>query len=136
MDELIKHKIFTMDSTKRDTLLTVAMSKFAKNGYKKTTTDEIILEAGISKGLLFHYFGAKKDLYIFLFEYAITTIMQEYYAQIDIKEKDILKRLRHMILRREVRKHLNMCPCMHRLILAMERDFLMAAWMIYLMCIL
>ena len=64
MEELRKHKIFTMEDTKRDALLTAAMSKFAKNGYKKTTTDEIILEAEISKGLLFHYFGTKKDLYI------------------------------------------------------------------------
>lgn len=98
MEELIKHKIFTMEETKRNVLLTAAMSKFAKNGYKKTTTDEIILEAEISKGLLFHYFGTKKDLYLFLFEYANTKIMQEYYAQIDIKERDILERLRNMFL--------------------------------------
>ncbi|OAA86796.1 TetR/AcrR family transcriptional regulator [Clostridium ljungdahlii] len=98
MEELTKHKIFTMDAMKRDTLFTVAMSKFAKSGYKKTTTDEIISEAEISKGLLFHYFGTKKDLYIFLFEYANTTIMQDFYGQINIKEKDILERLRKMFL--------------------------------------
>lgn len=98
MEKLIKHKIFTMEDTKRDTMLTVAMRKFAKNGYKKTTTDEIISEAEISKGLLFHYFGTKKDLYIFLFEYANTTIMQDFYAQIDMKERDIFERLRNMFL--------------------------------------
>ncbi|MEY8002035.1 hypothetical protein AB8U03_17965, partial [Clostridium sp. Mt-5] len=52
----------------------------------------------ISKGLLFHYFGTKKNLYIFLFKYANTIIMQEYYSQINIKEKDILKRFRNMFL--------------------------------------
>ncbi|MTK13409.1 MAG: TetR/AcrR family transcriptional regulator [Clostridiaceae bacterium] len=98
MEKLTKHKIFTMEDTKRNTLLTVAMRKFAKNGYKKTTTDEIISEAEISKGLLFHYFGTKKDLYTFLFEYASTTIMQDFYAQIDMKERDVLKRLRKMFL--------------------------------------
>jgi len=98
VEELIKHKIFTMENTKRDLLLTVAMRKFAKNGYKKTTTDEIISQAEISKGLLFHYFGTKKDLYIFLFEYANTTIMHDFYEQIDMKERDILKRLRNMFL--------------------------------------
>lgn len=98
MEELTKHKIFTMEQIKRDTLFTVAMSKFAKNGYKKTSTDEIISEAEISKGLLFHYFGTKKDLYIFLFEYASTTIMQDFYMQIDRSERDILKRLRNMFL--------------------------------------
>lgn len=98
MEELRKHKIFTMEDTKRNNLLTVAMSKFAKNGYKKTATDEIISEAEISKGLLFHYFGTKKDLYIFLFEYASATIMQDFYAQIEMEEKDILERLRKMFL--------------------------------------
>lgn len=98
MEELTKHRIFTMEDTKRDTLLTVAMSKFAKNGYKKTTTDEIISDAEISKGLLFYYFGTKKDLYIFLFEYANTIIMQDFYAQIDMKERDILERLRNIFL--------------------------------------
>ncbi|MGC7870153.1 TetR/AcrR family transcriptional regulator [Desulfosporosinus sp. SYSU MS00001] len=96
MEELTKHKIFTMEDTKRDALLIASMNKFANNGYKKTTTDEIILEAGISKGLLFHYFGTKKDLYIFLFLYANTLIMQEYYAQVNLKERDILERLRNM----------------------------------------
>lgn len=98
MEELTKHKIFTMEETKRNTLITVAMSKFAKNGYKKTTTDEIISEAEISKGLLFHYFGTKKDLYIFLFEYANTTIIQKFFEQINMKERDILERLRNMFL--------------------------------------
>jgi Transcriptional regulator len=98
MEELINHKIFTMDDRKRSTLLSAAMSKFAKNGYKKTTTDEIILEAEISKGLLFHYFGTKKDLYVFLFKYAINSVMQEYYTQIDLQEGDILIRLRNSFL--------------------------------------
>ncbi len=98
MKDLSKHKIFTMEETKRDTLLTAAMSQFAKNGYKKATTDEIILEAGISKGLLFHYFGTKKDLYIFLFEYAGAIIMREYYAKIDMEQSDILERLRKVFL--------------------------------------
>lgn len=98
MGELEKHKIFTMEDTKRDALLTAAMSMFAKNGYKKTTTDEIILEAEISKGLLFHYFGTKKALYLFLFEYSNTILMQEYYERINYEERDILKRLRNMFL--------------------------------------
>ena len=87
-----------MEATKRDTLFTVAMSKFAKSGYKKTTTDEIIMAAEISKGLLFHYFGTKKDLYIFLFEYANLIIMEDFHAQINMKERDILERLRNMFL--------------------------------------
>jgi TetR/AcrR family transcriptional regulator len=92
------HKIFTMDETKRNALFSAAMDEFAKNGYKKTTTDAIISKAGISKGLLFHYFGTKKDLYIYLFKYANKIIMNEYYEKIDYKSKDIFLRLKRMIL--------------------------------------
>ncbi|WMJ89042.1 TetR/AcrR family transcriptional regulator [Anaerocolumna sp. MB42-C2] len=98
MEDLTKHKIFTMEETKREVLLAAAMNKFAKNGYKKTTTDEIIAEAEISKGLLFHYFGTKKDLYVFLFKYAYKIIMDDYYAQLDLKQRDVLKRFRDMFL--------------------------------------
>lgn len=87
-----------MEENKRKILLSTAMGQFSKNGYKKTTTDEIIGEAEISKGLLFHYFGTKKDLYLFLFEYAVQTVMKEYFEQINLLERDILERLRNSFL--------------------------------------
>lgn len=93
-----KHKISAMSEEKRTALLTAAMAEFAQNGYKKTSTDAIISRAGISKGLLFHYFGTKKDLYIYLYEYANRIVMKEYNDKIDYDSKDIFARLRSMIL--------------------------------------
>ena len=43
---------------------------FAKSGYKKTSIAGIAEEAGISKAAIFHYFGTKKDLYLYLYNYA------------------------------------------------------------------
>ena len=37
---------------------------------KKASTDDIAAKAGISKGLLFYYFHNKKELYLYLLEYA------------------------------------------------------------------
>jgi len=87
-----------MDQTKRIALFSAAMEEFAKNGYKKTATDTIIKAAGISKGLLFHYFGTKKDLYIYLFEYANRIIMDEYYQKIDYTSQDLFVRIKGMLL--------------------------------------
>ena len=42
---------------------------FSKSGYEKTAISEIAAEAGVSKTAIFHYFGTKKDLYLFLFNY-------------------------------------------------------------------
>ena len=98
MEHLSDHKIFTMDAIRREALFISAMTEFAKNGYRKASTDAIVVGAGISKGLLFHYFGTKMDFYIYLFEYANSVIMAEYYNKVDMDTRDILARLRSMIL--------------------------------------
>ncbi len=59
-----------MPEDKKQRIIRAAMEHFAKNGYKKATVDEIIAAAGISKGLIFHYFGNKKKLFLYLYEFA------------------------------------------------------------------
>lgn len=72
-----EHKIMAMKEEKRERLITEALKEFAK-GYSSAHTDEIVKQAGISKGLLFHYFGSKKELFLFLYRYALTTINKEF----------------------------------------------------------
>ncbi|KPK96045.1 hypothetical protein AMJ80_02250 [bacterium SM23_31] len=48
---------------KREIIISVAQKKFAQYGPRKTTIDEIANGAGISKGLIYHYFADKKDIY-------------------------------------------------------------------------
>ena len=43
-------------------IMTVAAALFAKYGYKKTSIDEIVSAAGISKGLFYHYYTNKACL--------------------------------------------------------------------------
>ncbi len=87
-----------MEEYKRNLFLTASMNEFAINGYKKASTDKIVKEANLSKGLLFYYFGTKKDLYLFLFEYSMEIILKDYYSHVDILERDILKRLKKLLL--------------------------------------
>ena len=47
-------KFLKLDDEKRDRILNAAMKEF-RYGYVKASTDIIVKEAGISKGLLFHY---------------------------------------------------------------------------------
>ncbi|MBC7338085.1 MAG: helix-turn-helix transcriptional regulator, partial [Clostridia bacterium] len=49
---------------RREKLLEAAIREFAEKGYGGASTNAIVREAGISKGLLFHYFGSKKDLFL------------------------------------------------------------------------
>lgn len=86
------HKIMSMEKEKRNTILNASMSEFSK-GFKMASTDLIAQKAGISKGLLFHYFGTKRDLYLFILDYALETVMNEYKILLYSDEKDLLERI-------------------------------------------
>jgi AcrR family transcriptional regulator len=58
------------------------------NGYKNGSTDVIVKEAGISKGLLFHYFGTKQELYRFLRDYSIRFLQLEIRSNVSASETD------------------------------------------------
>ncbi|MBL9022839.1 MAG: TetR/AcrR family transcriptional regulator [Myxococcales bacterium] len=49
---------------RREQLLTVAMSLFLERPYDQVSMDDLAARAGVSKGLVFHYFGSKRELYV------------------------------------------------------------------------
>ncbi|MDL2300414.1 TetR/AcrR family transcriptional regulator [Clostridiaceae bacterium OttesenSCG-928-D20] len=63
---------------KRTAVLNAGYFRFGRDGYKKTAMSEIAKTAGVSKASLFHYFGAKKDLYAYLFRTACETIAADF----------------------------------------------------------
>ena len=67
----MNEKFFDLKKEKQDRMINAALKIFALNGYKHASTDDIVSEAGISKGLLFHYFGNKIGLYSFLYDYSV-----------------------------------------------------------------
>lgn len=85
-------KFMKLDEEKRMRIINAAMREFARRGYKDAKTDNIVREAGISKGLLFHYFGTKKKLYLFLLDYTLDFMESEFLPQVS-RDKDIFERL-------------------------------------------
>lgn len=67
----MNEKFFDLKKEKQDRMINAALKIFAINGYKHASTDDIVVQAGISKGLLFHYFGSKLGLYEFLYDYSV-----------------------------------------------------------------
>ena len=59
-------KFLALDENKRDIILRAALQEFGKYGYKKTSVEQIAESAGISKSMVFHYFGSKLSLFEFL----------------------------------------------------------------------
>lgn len=85
------------DETKKHTqIMTAAAALFAKQGYKKTTVDEIVEGAGISKGLFYHYFENKKELYLCLYNTYIDILSNSIRKKVDLSETDFFLRLKQL----------------------------------------
>lgn len=73
----MNERFFDLKKTRQDQIINGAMRIFAENGYKHASTDEMVAAAGISKGLLFHYFKSKKGTWLFLYEYCTRYMLLE-----------------------------------------------------------
>ncbi|MBQ1324876.1 MAG: TetR/AcrR family transcriptional regulator, partial [Solobacterium sp.] len=63
------YEIFeNLPEEKQELILSTGIKAFSGNTYKDVSTDSITKQCGISKGLLFHYFGSKKDYYLYCLE--------------------------------------------------------------------
>lgn len=69
-------------------MINASLKIFSRGGYRHASTDEIVKEAGISKGLLFHYFGSKLGLYGFLFDYSARFMLLELSREVKRSETD------------------------------------------------
>ncbi len=83
---------FHIPEDKKQRIIRAAMEHFAKNGYKKATMDEIVAAADISKGLIFHYFGSKKKLYLYLYEFAYGLVYDRVVKSFE--REDLFERIR------------------------------------------
>lgn len=70
-------KFFNLPPERQDLIRNSAMLEFGDNTFKKTSADSIAKRAGISKGLLFHYFKDKRELYLYLYDYALNSCVRE-----------------------------------------------------------
>jgi AcrR family transcriptional regulator len=47
----------------RASILAAAEQEFARHGFEAATTEDIAERSGVTKGMIFHYFGSKEKLY-------------------------------------------------------------------------
>ncbi len=79
----MNEKFFDLKKEKQDRMINAALKIFAQNGYGHASTDDIVKEAGISKGLLFHYFTSKIGLYAFIYDYSAKYVVLEMTSSVD-----------------------------------------------------
>ncbi len=62
---------------RRAQLLALGMRLFAERSYDEVSIDDIAEAAGVSKGLLYHYFGSKRDFYVATVRDAAETLQRQ-----------------------------------------------------------
>ena len=93
----MNNKFFDLKKEKQDRIINAALSVFAQNGYAHASTDEIVREASISKGLLFHYFVSKLGMYQFLVDYCVRFTILEFKSDIRTPSSDLFELHRQII---------------------------------------
>ena len=76
----------TKRQSRKDLIKETALALFSKNGFHATSTDMIIEQAGVSKGLLFFHFKNKNELLKTLLYEWMNKIWMEVYLEIDEKK--------------------------------------------------
>lgn len=87
-------KFFDLKKEKQDRMINAALKVFALKGYKHASTDDIVREAAISKGLLFHYFDSKLGLYTFIYDYSLRYMSLEMKSTVQKSETDMFELLK------------------------------------------
>ena len=91
-------KLHKMDESKRARLINAVIDEFSKYPIEKASTNSIVKKAGISKGLLFHYFDDKKDLFDSASEYVLNLTLREVSENVKWDTTDIFERIKELVL--------------------------------------
>ena len=90
MDDVFQN----IDPDKRDRIINASIKEFSSLPYKQASTNNIVKNAGISKGLLFHYFGSKKELYEAIIKFVIHKLYHTIAGKMNWEEPDLLERIK------------------------------------------
>lgn len=81
---------------KRKTILDVAVSEFATQGFENANINTIAKKACVSVGSLYKYFDTKADLFLTSVSYGISSL-EEILDMINEKEEDVILKLEKLV---------------------------------------
>ena len=91
-----KAKIRELYERRRGEILDAAGVVFSKNGFAKTTIDQIASQAGLGKGTVYQYFKSKKELFLSVGQEGVDKLKDEVLEEVE-KEKDSIKKVEKAI---------------------------------------
>lgn len=86
----------SLPDEKKNRILGASLKEFSVNGYEQASTNTIVREAGISKGILFHYFKTKRDLYRYVVFNTIEKMYKRLAEETKFKSRDYFERMKEI----------------------------------------
>ncbi|WP_419171219.1 TetR/AcrR family transcriptional regulator [Negativibacillus massiliensis] len=86
----------------KEKILQAAITEFSTSGYDKVTMENICTRHGISKGMMYHYYSGKDDLFLLCVQ-NMYQMMQQYLEEnmAELEKKDALHALKEFWMLRE-----------------------------------
>ena len=86
----------------KEKILQAAITEFSASGYDKVTMENICSRHGISKGMMYHYYSGKDDLFLLCVQ-NMYQMMQQYLEEnmAELEKKDALHALKEFWMLRE-----------------------------------
>ncbi|WP_027963652.1 TetR/AcrR family transcriptional regulator [Halalkalibacillus halophilus] len=83
---------------KQSRIINAALEEFGSQGYDQASTNAIVKQAGIGKGMLFYYFNNKQELYHYLINYSFHKMKKQFIEKLNMEERDFIKRFKQTSL--------------------------------------
>ena len=93
----VRRTRLTYDDRRRQ-LVGIGLSKLVEKPIQDLSIDEVAAEAGISRGLLFHYFPTKRDFYIACIEAAGRRILRNTAPDPDLPPRDRVEEMARLLV--------------------------------------
>ena len=87
------HKFDGFEDERKKRLINAGFTEFGTHGYERSSLNRILQTAQIPKGLFYHYFEQKEDLYHYLIQFGINEITKKLMDSRLLDETDYIKRL-------------------------------------------
>jgi|HigsolmetaGSP11D_1036233.scaffolds.fasta_scaffold03254_2 AcrR family transcriptional regulator len=91
-----------LPEAKKQHIVQICIEEFADNGYDRTSTDKIVEKAGISKGILFHYFTNKKNLFLYVVRCASRRLTETVLEGTEVvHDEDFFERIKRLVAEKQ-----------------------------------
>ncbi len=89
----VQYNEIDLENEKIIKIINAALAEFAKFGMEKASLNKILKASKISKGVFYHYFNDKEELFNYLLKFTIELSLRDIDQNLDWDDDDIIKRI-------------------------------------------